>query len=233
MQLLNLNKFFILLSVCFCLCSSGLACCEVVNLPINMPIGGSYIYTPSKVQHWKSLRDAQIVKQDLDFSCGAASLATILNAFYKQQLTEQALLIAMDAGTGAASFDDMVRALPQFGFRATGYAASFTQLAQLKRPVILYLKYRKQDHFTVMRGINQDYVWLADPSLGNRRYTKAQFLEMWDTRSDAQLKGKFLAVLPLHISTDVYNFGFFETKFGLSTDTALMQIQKTSGDSFH
>ena len=34
------------------------------------------------VKSWKTRRDARIVKQDLDYSCGAASLATLLNNFY-------------------------------------------------------------------------------------------------------------------------------------------------------
>lgn len=151
------------------------------------------------IQSWKTLRDARIVKQDLDYSCGAASLATLLNSFYGQNLTEEALLKAMDKGDGRASFEDMARALPQFGFRAQGFAASWEQLARLKMPVVVYVKHRKNDHFTVLRGISGDTVWLADPSLGNRTYSKAQFLEMWQTRVDkdnSELAGKFLAVLP-------------------------------------
>ena len=86
--------------------------------------GGSAIFrTPSlygtlPVKSWKSLRDARIVKQDKDFSCGSASLATLLNEFYGQSVTEEQLLKAMDKGDLRASFDDMQRALPQFGFRA-------------------------------------------------------------------------------------------------------------------
>lgn len=136
------------------------------------------------VKNWKTLRDAQVVKQDLDYSCGAASLATLLNYFYGQDLTEEALLKAMDKGDGRASFEDMARALPQFGFRAQGFAASWEQLARLKMPVVVYVKHRKNDHFTVLRGISGDTAWLADPSLGNRTYSKAQFLEMWQTRGD-------------------------------------------------
>lgn len=152
------------------------------------------------VRSWKTLRDARVVKQDLDYSCGAASLATLLNEFYGQSLTEEALLKAMDKGDGRASFEDMQRALPQFGFRAQGFAASYEQLAKLRMPIVVYLKHRKDDHFSVLRGIDGDTVWLADPSLGNRTYSKAQFLDMWETRQNdrehAHLKGKFLAVLP-------------------------------------
>ena len=151
------------------------------------------------VRNWKHLRDAQIVKQDQDYSCGAASLATLLNNFYGQKLTEEQLLKVMDKGDAQASFDDMARALPRFGFRAQGFAASWEQLTRLKMPVIVYVKYRKDDHFSVLRGISGDTVWLADPSLGNRTFSRQQFLEMWQTRQDKDapaLAGKFLAVLP-------------------------------------
>lgn len=151
------------------------------------------------VKSWKTLRDPRVVKQDFDYSCGAASLATLLNEHYGQNVTEEQLLKAMDKGDGRASFADMARALRQFGFKAQGFAASWEQLVKLKMPVIVYVKYRKDDHFTVLRGISGDTVWLADPSLGNRTFSRQQFLDMWETRvdkADPELAGKFLAVLP-------------------------------------
>jgi len=164
------------------------------------------------VQSWKTLRDKNIVKQDLDYSCSAASLATLLNEFYEQSITEEALLKAMDKGDLRASFDDMQRALPQFGFKAQGFAATYDQLTKLKMPVVVYLKHRKDDHFSVLRGISDNTIWLADPSLGNRTYSQAQFLEMWETRKgdqdNAELKGKFFAVLPAKEEIPVQS-GFF------------------------
>jgi predicted double-glycine peptidase len=194
-----------------CLCSSFAACIAVAQTHAPSPGDASALLTTYsasgeiQVKSWKSLRDDRIVKQELDFSCGAASLATLLNSFYGQNVTEEALLKAMDKGDGRASFEDMARALPQFGFRAQGFAASWEQLARLKMPVILYVKNRKQDHFTVLRGISGNTVWLADPSLGNRTFSRAQFLEMWQTRTDADdgLAGKFLAVLPASTSVPV------------------------------
>ncbi|AYR25665.1 C39 family peptidase [Herbaspirillum rubrisubalbicans] len=153
------------------------------------------------IRSWKSLRDVDVVKQDFDYSCSAASLATLLNGFYGQSLTEESLLKAMDKGDLKASFEDMQKILPRFGFKAQGFAASYEQLVKLKAPVVVYLKHRKDDHFSVLRGINENMVWLADPSLGNRTYSKAQFLEMWQTRNDKEreeLSGKILAILPLN-----------------------------------
>ena len=147
------------------------------------------------IQSWKDRRDDNIVKQDLDYSCGAASLATILNAFYHQSVTEADILKAINQKE-RASFEDMKQALTHFGFRAVGYAASYDQLTQLKIPVIVYVKHRKSDHFSVLRGINEQTVWLADPSLGNRTYSRQQFMRMWNTRDDEVLQGKILAILP-------------------------------------
>ncbi|MDO4682462.1 MAG: C39 family peptidase [Lautropia sp.] len=152
-----------------------------------------------KVKSWKTLRDDGIVKQDLDYSCGAASAATLLNSFYGQNVSEKQFLKTMGEEDGMASFEDMARAMPAFGFKARGFAASWDQLIKLKLPVIVYVKYRKDDHFSVLRGISGNTVWLADPSLGNRTFSKSQFLQMWQTRDDKkapELAGKFLAVLP-------------------------------------
>jgi len=153
-----------------------------------------------RVASWKALRDAHIVKQDFDYSCGAASLATLLTEYYGFPVSEQTLLEAMDKGEMRASFEDMAQALAQFGFKAQGFAASWEQLVKLRMPVVVYLQHRKNDHFSVLRGIDENTVWLADPSLGNRTYSKAQFLAMWQTREGevehSDLQGKFLAVVP-------------------------------------
>jgi predicted double-glycine peptidase len=181
--------------------------------PEGAPLITHAAHTVSLGKSWKAFRDDKIVKQDLDYSCGAASLATLLNSFYGQEVTEKALLNAMNKGDNRASFEDMARILPQFGFRAEGFAASWEQLVRLKIPVVVYVQHGKDDHFTVLRGLNGDTVWLADPSLGNRTYSRQQFLAMWQTRTSSNnaLAGKFLAVLPDSPSVTPRD-GFF-TKF--------------------
>ena len=161
----------------------------------------------TQVQSWKARRDLGIVKQNLDFSCGAASIATLLNNFYGQQLTEQEILVRMNKTELRASFEDMQQVMPQLGFEAKGYALPFEQLAQLKIPVIVYLKYRKNDLFSVLRGINGNTVLLADPSLGNMSLSREQFLAAWKTR-DGKMEGKILAVLPKDADT-AKNADFF------------------------
>lgn len=132
------------------------------NRFFNNPISEKTV----SVKSWKFLRDLNIVKQDQNFSCGAASIATLLNNLYAQKLTEDDILTKMGKEKERASFSDMQKIMPELGFQAKGYALSFEQLTRLKIPVIVYLKYRKNEHFSVLRGINKDTVLLADPSLG-------------------------------------------------------------------
>lgn len=153
------------------------------------------------VKSWKALRDERVVKQDLDYSCGAASLATILEAFYGKAITEEQILKDMATDDAAASFDDMAKVLAKYGFKGVGVALGFEQLQQLRIPAVVYLRYRGDDHFSVLRGVSQHAVRLADPSWGNRHFSKAQFLQMWHTRDDPTLKGKVLLVLPAGTQT--------------------------------
>ncbi|WP_165087849.1 C39 family peptidase [Neisseria yangbaofengii] len=188
-----------------------------------MPHENPLAYGKIKVQSWKEKRDFNIVKQDLDFSCGAASVATLLNNFYGQKLTEEEVLEKMDKTRERASFDDMQRIMPDFGFEAKGYALTFEQLTALKIPVIVYLKYRKDDHFSVLRGVSDDTVLLADPSLGHISMSRAQFLEAWQTRQ-GKLTGKILAIVPSG-SNIQNNAEFFTRTPRRQTELAVMQLK--------
>lgn len=161
------------------------------------------------VQSWKALRDKRVVKQNLDISCGAASIATLLTEYYRKPTTEQEVLKLLARGNSRASFADMERILPKLGFKGIGLATSWDQLTSLKLPVIVFVRHRKIDHFAVLRGFSGNYANLADPSLGNRTLTRRQFRDMWETRSKKGFEGKMLAVLPLDKSKQQTDKGFF------------------------
>ena len=71
---------------------SGVTGAEATNTTVASTaevgfIHGAIFRTPSlhgtlPIKSWKSLRDAHIVKQDKDFSCGSAILTNLLNKFY-------------------------------------------------------------------------------------------------------------------------------------------------------
>ncbi len=161
------------------------------------------------IRSWKAIRDNRVVKQDLDYSCGAASLATVLREFYGVEVTEQAIIDRMEKD-GAASFADLAEVAKTYGFDARGVALSFDKLRTLKIPAIAYLHHRGDDHFSVIRGIGQDgRVWLGDPSWGNRQFSRHRFLQMWETRDDPVLKGKILLVVPKEMTGTKPDSSFF------------------------
>ncbi|MBF2755527.1 MAG: C39 family peptidase [Gammaproteobacteria bacterium AqS3] len=132
--------------------------------------------------------------QNLDYSCGSAALATLLREFYGIPTDEAEILERIDRES-AASFADLSRVAGSFGFRAVGYRMSLSSVLKLRIPVLIYVKYRQNDHFSVIRGVRPDgLIALADPSWGNRRLLPHQFMELWDTEGSG--KGLVLVVVP-------------------------------------
>ena len=170
------------------------------------------------VTAWKVVRDQGIIMQKRDFSCGAASVATLLSGYYGLNVSEDdAIRIA---GKEAwLSFDDLQRVAAAYGLKAVGLELDFAQLKQLSVPVIVYIDTRAGPHFAVLRGINDDFVWLGDPASGNNYYRNHQFLSYWRTTPAAENpRGKILLVLPAPETTLQSKAGFFQKEFhGLGT----------------
>lgn len=147
------------------------------------------------VKTWKDMRDENIVRQGEDYSCGSASLATLLTYFYGDTVTEAEILKAIDR-KDAASFADLQRVAESYGYNSVGMAAKLEHLFQLKVPAVLFLRIRGLEHFTVFRGINRDHVLLADPSWGNKKISLSRFLKMWKTIDKDGMYGRMLLVMP-------------------------------------
>lgn len=148
------------------------------------------------VQSWKQQKDEGVVKQDLDYSCGASSLATVLTYFYQKPTSERQILDDMALSDAMASFADLAAVSQKYGFVAKGVATDYDTLAKLQIPAIVYLQHRRSDHFSVVRAIDGDKVHLADSSWGNRTLSRRQFENMWRPKANAKLQGRVLLVLP-------------------------------------
>lgn len=179
------------------------------------------------VNSWKALRDFRIVKQQLDYSCGAASLATILNEFYGMSVTEKDVLTRMGA-TDRSSFQQLADVAPSYGVRAGGLMLSFDDLRQLKIPAIAYVQYRGEDHFTVIRGIRRDgVVHVADPSWGNRQLTAHQFRRMWEAPdTDGTMRGRILLIIPQDIVLAQIDTTFFKEPAGWSLSLRAIPLSR-------
>ena len=153
------------------------------------------------VSSLRAQRDAGVVKQRYDYSCGSASLATLLTYGLNDPVDEEALLrtlleplspdeLAALHKKGLSLFD-LQQLAQKRGHKAQGFRIHRSQLAKLSHPVIVFIKPRGYEHFAVFRGLRDDRVHLADPSLGNVRMPLYRFLDMW---ADESGRGVIFAV---------------------------------------
>ncbi len=154
-------------------------------------IDGDDEISTAPVRHTlKELRDQNVVKQQLDYSCGAAALATLISGYYGENTSEKELLDLLNARLvsmsdkeksrkrlNGFSLLDLKLVAQQKGYKAAGFKLTIDQLKQLAAPVIVFVRPMGYHHFAVLRGISDDRVYLADPGRGNLRMSLARFEE--------------------------------------------------------
>lgn len=134
-----------------------------------------------------------MVRQQYDYSCGLAALATLFTYAFRSPVSEKALLSAVaerperfsdDYAADGLSLADLADLAQQFGARAQGIAAPAEVLLKLRAPALVYLEDHGQAHFSVLRGVDRESgrLLLADPSWGLLRLTSAQFGQLYRGR---------------------------------------------------
>jgi predicted double-glycine peptidase len=130
---------------------------------------------------------AHIVKQQFDYSCGSAALATLLNFYLGEKFTERQIIEGLvEYGDKkqierlrAFSLLDMKRFVEKLDYKGTGYKADIEDLKALGKPCIVPVEIFGYQHFCVFRGIVKDHVFLADPYMGDISFPVDQFRKMW------------------------------------------------------
>ena len=154
--------------------------------PFNAGAGVQIDATPRSM---KAIRDENVVRQAKDFSCGAAALATLLSYGLDDSVSEDQILADLfsqlsnsDAtvrqSTGF-SLLDMQMVAQRRGYRAQAFRLAPQDLANLTGPVIVFIEPQGYKHFAVLRGVQGDRVFLADPSRGYVRMPAYQFMQIW------------------------------------------------------
>ncbi len=141
------------------------------------------------VWSWIELKRRNVVMQKYDYSCGAAALATILQYYWEDDVSEKQILDAMlkvltidevkDRIKNGMSITDLRRSAVELGYLSSIGTMTFEQLSQSKIPVVVPLKLKGFDHFVVYRGVANGRVYIADPVRGNVRPTIPEFCGQW------------------------------------------------------
>jgi len=156
------------------MCMAGVHSAIGGEIRFDGVIPGAGIVT-RHVRSMQEIRYADLIRQETDFSCGAAALATILRYAYQRNVTEKDVLEGMMAISDPAvvrqrgfSLLDMKRYVKTLGMRGRGYRVGMKGVRLLKVPTIILLDIRGYKHFVVLKKVVGDDVFLADPALGNK-----------------------------------------------------------------
>lgn len=148
---------------------------------------GSQLLVSKPLRSWKDMKFDGLVRQQTDFSCGAAVLATVFNEAFGKHTTEKQILVNMLKVADPAivkdkgfSLLDMKNYVNGVGFGAEGYKVDFDALHHLKVPGIVLLNLKGYHHFVVVRKVTDDLVQLGDPALGNRVMSRRDFEKAWN-----------------------------------------------------
>ncbi len=132
-------------------------------------------------------RFTAVVRQQYDFSCGSAALATLLTYHYGDPQPEPAVFLGMwregdriQIQKAGFSLLDMKRYLKERGFDGNGYRVSLDQIAKTGLPGIAMIETKGYRHFVAVKGVYAGQVLVGDPAFGVRLIPAEEFAAAWN-----------------------------------------------------
>lgn len=169
-------------AVVFALCG-GATAALADRLDFVAPLGGSMSVPTVSM---KQARFVSTLRQQYDFSCGSAAVATLLSHHYGQKVDEAAVFQAMfERGNRdkirreGFSMLDMKLYLDSRGFTAAGVEATLDELAKANVPAIALINESGYAHFVVVKGLRPNEVLVGDPAAGTRVIPRRDFERYW------------------------------------------------------
>jgi hypothetical protein len=174
-----------IISALMTLCCFNVFVADASEVRINAGFGG---YTSKNVVSIREMRYKHIVPQQYDFSCGAASMATLLKYGYGVEAVKEQDIVKEMIEKGdpeqirekGFSLLDLKKYAERKGYQSNGYKVKPENLTKIKIPVIILLTTRGYKHFVILKGIKDGRAYLADSALGNRSVAFQDFVESWD-----------------------------------------------------
>lgn len=153
------------------------------ELKLVAPLGGNLTVPTVSL---KQARFVSTLRQQFDFSCGSAAVATLLSHHYGWKVDEATVFQAMfERGNRdkirqeGFSMLDMKLYLDSKGFAADGVEASLDELAKANVPAIALINESGYAHFVVVKGLRSGDVLIGDPAAGTRVIARSDFERFW------------------------------------------------------
>ncbi len=121
------------------------------------------------------LKRFPLVEQAEEMDCGAACLAMICK-HYGIATTLGKLREMANVTTEGATLDSLAQVGESLGFTTHGVQCTYQTLLGFDLPFIAHWE---GYHYIVVYGVSKSHVWVADPGLGFRKLTVAEFEKGW------------------------------------------------------
>lgn len=154
----------------------------------------SFVLAEFKVKSVQELRNTHFVRQNYEESCGAASLANIINFFSLRQFDEKAILQFLEQKTDMLSFAELKAVALKMGFESEGFTLKREHFDEIKTPLLVKVENDPRfPHFVVVLNYKGDFVRILDPNFGTYWALREQFFSTWDKNKQG---GYALIILP-------------------------------------
>jgi len=152
---------------------------------VDLPNAGGRVEVG--VESMKERKFRSVIRQQYDFSCGSAAVATLLTHHYDDPVSELAVFKAMyeqgdKAQIRAKGFSmlDMQSYLAAHGYQADGFRVPLDKLKSVGVPAIVLTNDGGYSHFVVVKGVTDGRVLIGDPAKGLRTLPRKEFKAMWN-----------------------------------------------------
>jgi predicted double-glycine peptidase len=139
-----------------------------------------------KAESLNELRWESVVRQQYDFSCGSAAVATLLTYHYERPTSEAEVFESMinrgDADkirTYGFSMLDMKQYLDSQGLNSDGFRVKLEDFIGIGLPAITLINTGGYKHFVVIKGMDDGNVLVGDPAVGTVVVPKEHFETLW------------------------------------------------------
>jgi HlyB family type I secretion system ABC transporter len=135
---------------------------------------------PKQVPFWRSGnlrfgRKLPFIQQQSSADCGAACLATI-GRYWGKRFSINTLRNLAGVERAGASLKGLAQAAESLGYTARPVRASLSRLELQSNP---WIAHWQGNHYIVVDRIKKDRVFVVDPALGKRVFSREAFLDSW------------------------------------------------------
>ncbi len=195
---------------------------KILKIVLIMTLLPLFLKAKFVVKSYQEIKNEKVIRQNYEESCGAASLATLINILDDSNLTELDLLKAMSGQqlyTDMVSFADLNDAVKKLGFQSKSYKIDRKILESIMSvPILVKIEDDPRfPHFVVIINHKGNYLQIFDPSYGEYISSKREFYSVWDRYN----KGGFALIinpkkqlkdyklnLPKSLNFEIEHFGF-------------------------